>query len=98
GPTMIALAFAAILISHIKPSTDLLFQLLNSKLLSTIGILSYSIYVWQQLFLLAPEGFPSKTLQWNTIPVNLCLVAVVSTASYYLYERYFLRLKSTFKA
>jgi len=98
GPTFIAVLFAAILLSHIKPSADILYRLLNSKVFSTIGVLSYSIYVWQQLFLLAPPHFPSAALQWNTVPLNLGLLALVSAASYFLYERYFLQLKSTFKA
>lgn len=49
-----------------------------------LGRASYSIYLWQQLFLLAPLGFP----QWLTaFPVNLCTCIAVGGLSYHWIER-----------
>ncbi len=64
---------------------------LNSTLFRGIGLLSYSIYVWQQPFL-DPEG--SGVL--NRFPLNLIVVAAVSVGSYFLIEQPFQKLKSRF--
>ncbi len=97
GTTCTAIIFAAIILCNIMPAKDLLFRLLNSRGAKLVGRLSYSIYVWQQLFLLAPAHFPMAAFSWNYLPVNLLLVAAVSTASYYGFEKYFLTLKAKFK-
>lgn len=61
-------------------------RLLNSRPLVWLGQLSYSVYLWQQLFLRHGEealGFP-----WN-----LAAVTVAAGASYYLVESPCLRLR-----
>ncbi len=45
--------------------------LLNSKPLRWVGLLSYSIYLWQQPFLNSEAA-----AFWNRIPLNLCLAAL----------------------
>jgi peptidoglycan/LPS O-acetylase OafA/YrhL len=67
-------------------------DLLNSKVLVKIGILSYSLYIWQQLFL-DGEFFH---LWYNKFPLNIFLVFAVAFISYYLIERPILRLKKRF--
>lgn len=52
--------------------------MLNSAPFRWVGLLSYSIYVWQQPFL-DPEG----TAIYNRFPLNLFLAAAFSVASYY---------------
>jgi peptidoglycan/LPS O-acetylase OafA/YrhL len=98
GNTFTAITFSFIIISNIIPSKDFIFKLLNGSAFTLIGRLSYSIYVWQQLFFLAPENFPGARFSWNRFPVNLILVAIISITSYYGFEKYFLKLKSKFKA
>jgi len=90
---IIAILTCYIIISNIIPSSDLIFKILNSGLLSFIGILSYSIYIWQQLF-----TFSGKKLPWyiNTFPYNLIFIAGVPCLSYFFYEKYFLKLKGKF--
>jgi peptidoglycan/LPS O-acetylase OafA/YrhL len=64
---------------------------LNSKVLIQIGLLSYSIYVWQQLFMNA------ETHCWfNKFPLNIFLALIVAVISYYLVEKPILRLKKRF--
>jgi peptidoglycan/LPS O-acetylase OafA/YrhL len=70
-------------------------RLLEWPALRWIGRLSYSLYIWQQLFLgfgvvYLPFGFLSK------FPVNLLSLLVVSCASYYLMERPLVRLGHRF--
>ena len=68
---------------------DWLGRLLNSRALMFIGSLSYSIYVWQQLFL--PPRPPG-----SSFPLNLLAALAAALCSYYLIERPCLRLKSRF--
>jgi peptidoglycan/LPS O-acetylase OafA/YrhL len=64
---------------------------LNSKVLIQIGLLSYSIYIWQQLFM------NGKTHFWfNKFPLNIFLALIVAVISYYLVEKPILRLKKRF--
>jgi len=64
---------------------------LNGRLISHIGVLSYSLYIWQQLFL------NNKIHYWfNQFPQNIVLVFVVAHLSYYFIEMPFLGLKKRF--
>lgn len=64
---------------------------LNSKVMVHIGMLSYSLYIWQQLFL------NNKIHYWfNQFPQNICLVFVVAHMSYYFIEMPFLKQKARF--
>jgi peptidoglycan/LPS O-acetylase OafA/YrhL len=66
---------------------SLIGSILETRLLRWIGRLSYSLYLWQQLFL----GSGMKMWPWK---LAACLVA--ATASYYLVERPALRLGHRF--
>jgi peptidoglycan/LPS O-acetylase OafA/YrhL len=68
---------------------DCVGRLLNSRGLTFIGVLSYSIYVWQQLFL-------PRVSSWSIFPLNLIAALSAATLSYYFVERPFLRLKRRF--
>ena len=80
-----------LILSNIIPANDWIFKVLNNKFLSFIGILSYGIYIWQQLF----TGRDSKMLL-SIFPNNVLGLITVPLLSYYLYERRFLKLKSKF--
>jgi len=63
---------------------------LNSKIFNYVGVLSYSIYLWQQPFIF-------KRPMWVThFPQNLFLIFVCAMFSYYIIEKPFLKLKSRF--
>lgn len=70
---------------------DTAFWLLNTKPVVTVGVLSYSLYVWQQLFL-----NPTADGIFNRLPLNLLLVCGVAAFSYYFIESPFLRLRPIF--
>jgi peptidoglycan/LPS O-acetylase OafA/YrhL len=62
------------------------FQWLNFPLLTWIGTVSYSVYVWQELFLLHPDN--SLPLgRFGAFPYNLVCTFVVASCSFYLLER-----------
>ncbi len=67
------------------------FRILNHPWVARVGILSYSIYLWQQLFLQPAE---LHRFWWQTYPANLPLCLVAASLSYYLLERPFLRLRA----
>ena len=63
---------------------------LNSAALVHLGTISYSLYIWQQLFL-AP---PRLALPWiGVFPVNEICALAAAEFSYWVIERPFLRLK-----
>ena len=67
------------------------FRLLNSKVLNYIGLLSYSIYLWQQLFI-------SGLNYWVTsFPQNLIFAFLAAMFSFYCIEQPFLKLKDRFQ-
>jgi peptidoglycan/LPS O-acetylase OafA/YrhL len=82
-----------IIVTNITPAHDLIFKLLNTRLLKIAGTLSYSIYVWQQIFTANDKRLPAFMV---TYPYNIVCIIVVSCLSYYFYESFFLRLKSKF--
>jgi peptidoglycan/LPS O-acetylase OafA/YrhL len=82
-----------IIVSNIVPGTDLFYKILNTKFLKTTGVLSYSIYIWQQLFTYNDKRLPAFMV---TFPTNIICLVIVSCLSYYFYESFFLRLKSKF--
>jgi peptidoglycan/LPS O-acetylase OafA/YrhL len=63
-------------------------RILNSRVFVFVGILSYSLYVWQQIFLDETGRF------WiNRFPQNLVLAFLAAIFSYYVVETPFLRLR-----
>jgi peptidoglycan/LPS O-acetylase OafA/YrhL len=64
-------------------------RILESRILVRLGVLSYSIYLWQQIFnnRHASEWF-------NRFPINVVLAITAGALSYALVEQPFLRLKA----
>lgn len=67
-------------------------KFLNYRIIAQIGVLSYSLYVWQQLFLTSRTKFVV-----NQFPLNLLLVLVVAFVSYHFIEKPILKLKHRYK-
>lgn len=67
------------------------FRFLNNIALVYIGTLSYSLYIWQQLFLAKPEC--SLTFSF---PVNFILTFIVAWISYNTIEKIGLKIKKRF--
>ena len=87
GEPIALLCIAATLwkVMHVR---DTAFRFLNSTPLVKIGVFSYSLYVWQQLFL-----NPTSPLVLNRLPLNLLLVCAATTFSYFWIEVPFLGLR-----
>jgi peptidoglycan/LPS O-acetylase OafA/YrhL len=91
GPTIanvgIALALHRVLL---RPGAVTAF--LETPVMVRIGVLSYSIYLWQQVFVNR-----HAVLWWNKFPVNVVLAFAAGTLSYTLVEKPFLRLTARFR-
>jgi peptidoglycan/LPS O-acetylase OafA/YrhL len=87
GNLLIAVMLGSTLVVH----EGLAFQWLNSRLLVALGTISYSLYVWQQLFLQHPFGvLPLGAL--SSFPWNVACAVTVAACSYYGIERPAVRL------
>ncbi|TGD57161.1 acyltransferase family protein [Flavobacterium humi] len=88
GLTTINICVGIIIMVLVHSSKEsLLSGLLNHKIMTTIGLWSYSIYLWQQIWLYSWD-FP---LVFKCIGILLC-----SVASYYLVEVKFLNWRDAF--
>lgn len=63
-------------------------RMLNWKPMVAIGVLSYSLYLWQNPFLLG-----DRENVWTTFPQNLVFAIAAAVFSYFAIEKPFLRLK-----
>jgi peptidoglycan/LPS O-acetylase OafA/YrhL len=61
---------------------------MNARAVIHVGVISYSLYIWQQLFLTE-----QNTTWMGTFPVNLLCALLVAECSYRFIERPFLSLK-----
>jgi len=92
GNTFISVAILFLILTNISPSNSIAFKLLNNKFIVHIGVLSYSIYVWQQFFM------KGELHIWRVFPFSFVAIYIVSLISYYLWEMPFLKLRKYFLA
>jgi len=72
--------------------------LLANRMIYFLGLISYSLYLWhfvvmQQIQFVLGNSYASLP-HWVTFPLNAMAVITVASASYYLVERPFYRLRS----
>lgn len=90
GRTLEAASAGLLIFALAHGPETLLARLLRTRPLQFGGRISYSLYLWQQLYSLPGSIFPEPA----GIAVTLSLTT--ATASYYLIERPFLRLKDRY--
>ena len=91
---LVDILIAYILVTNISTNNSILYKILNTSILSFIGVISYSIYMWNPIFTSGEKKLP---LIFNYAPISIPLLLIISTASYFLYEKKFLKLKSKYK-
>lgn len=87
-PSFITYTLVTVMLaSTVIVQEGLIYKWLNSRLIVGIGTISYSAYIWQQLFLFRPSTgiFPLGKL--SMFPLNLICVFGVSALSFYCIER-----------
>jgi peptidoglycan/LPS O-acetylase OafA/YrhL len=63
-------------------------RVLESAPARWVGRMSYSLYLWQQLFLVGERAALVPPMSWaQALPLNLAMTVVVAAASYYLIEK-----------
>ena len=88
GTSIINLCLAVLLHRCVYFSTDWTGRTLNWKPVAFLGALSYSLYVWQQIFLNRDASF------WvNRFPQNVLFTFAAALCSYFLLERPLLELR-----
>lgn len=80
--TIAAISMALLPVATVAKPRSWAGRILEVPLLAWIGRMSYSLYIWQQLFLPA-----RATGIWQRTPWNLAAVFACAAASYYLVER-----------
>jgi peptidoglycan/LPS O-acetylase OafA/YrhL len=74
----------------------LMAKILNLKFITQIGILSYSLYIWQQLFS-NNQPWEKTFIYADSLLLNLPILFLVAYLSYRYYEKKFLNIKDRFK-
>lgn len=88
GTPVLNLALAVLIHRSVFLAHSPIGAFLNWRPVVFVGVLSYSLYVWQQLFLNRSSG------AWmNAFPQNICFAVAAALASYYLLEKPFLALR-----
>lgn len=68
-------------------------KVLNWRPMAFLGVLSYSLYLWQQPFLDRYHSSP-----FTAFPLNIALAFSAALASYYCIEKPFLGFKKRFES
>jgi peptidoglycan/LPS O-acetylase OafA/YrhL len=79
-----------IIVIVVNVKDNRLYDCLNSKPVNYIGKISYSLYIWQELF------FSNHIGILGIFPLNIFCIIVVAGVSYHIIEKPFLTLKSKF--
>jgi len=93
GTSFLNASLAILIHRSVYCSRDYMGRFLNWKPVAFIGILSYSLYLWQQLFLNR-----NSTVWASAFPLNLCFAIAAALCSYFLLEKPFLRLRRRLRA
>jgi len=95
-PHISALLLSVLIIASLqKKLKSWFYWVFNNFIIVKIGILSYSIYIWQQIFT-NYQMWRNLGIYFQSTTLNLLALIVVSMISYYLYEKYFLKIKTKF--
>lgn len=89
----ISIIFTSIILSLFLNTNKIIYHIFNNFILDTIGVLSYSLYIWQQLFLV------NNDLNFKFINITLIIIIlfIVSFISYNFIEKPFLRKAFIYK-
>ena len=95
GNTCQAVGFAILLLQSIL--SPQLFKPLNWPVVKQLGVLSYSIYIWQQLFCSDPQTFGFTNVWFMTFPGWILTACLVAMLSYYGLEKPLMGLRAYFR-
>lgn len=85
-------AITIIMLISVYYTRGIWFKFLNIKIMDQIGVLSYSLYLWQQFFT------SDVSVGKHIFPFNVILIFLAAIFSYNIIEKPFLKLKGKFAA
>ncbi len=85
-----SVAVSILVVFSVFHRENIWFRMLNLKAMEQIGLISYSLYLWQQIF---TSELPFGK---NLFPWNYLLIFSVAFLSFYAVERPFIKLKDKF--
>jgi len=91
GGALASICICTLIVCGIRPARSLFFKVMNLPALAWVGRLSYTLYLWQQLF--TWKTLSIHRARWIDVVLNLSLLLAISCISYYFVESYFLRIK-----
>jgi peptidoglycan/LPS O-acetylase OafA/YrhL len=93
GASILNASLAILIHRSVYYSRDWMGRFLNWRPVAFVGVLSYSLYLWQQLFLNR-----NSTAWVNTFPQNLVFAVAAALASYYLLEKPLFKFRNRLRA
>jgi peptidoglycan/LPS O-acetylase OafA/YrhL len=95
GNPLQAIGFGILLLTSVLYPRG--FLPLNWPIVIQIGVVSYSIYIWQQIICASPEIYGLSNVWWMSFPWWLLAALAIGFASYYGFERPLLKLRARFR-
>lgn len=95
--TFQAVGFAILLLQSVTLPAFPAYRCLNWKLVSGLGVLSYSVYIWQQLFCAPAATYGVAPRWWLSYPTWLLAALAAATLSYFCLERPLFNLRAHFR-
>ena len=92
-----AIGFTVLLLQSILQPQLVFYRMLNWRLIRSAGVLSYSIYIWQQIFWMSPATYGLSSAWWLAFPGWLLATLLTASVSYFFFERPLFRLRSYFR-
>ena len=93
GPSLQAFAGAFLIVSYAYGPRDRIFGFLNTRVMNFIGLISYSLYIWQQPFFIWPSDYGFSSLVLLEWPYKVVAMICVASASYLCLEKPLLKLR-----
>jgi peptidoglycan/LPS O-acetylase OafA/YrhL len=97
GPGLQAVGLTILIMQSIASPRAWAFRGLNVAPVCWLGVLSYSLYIWQQIFCSGAAAFGVAHKVFLTFPLWVLAALLVATVSYYGFERPFLGLRRKFR-
>lgn len=88
-----AIAMATILWFVVSAEGGWVAWFFQQRWITTFGLLSYSLYLWQQPFL-----YRRSNAWWTTFPWNLAIIFAIASISYYCLEKPLLRWREQLRS
>ena len=92
-----AIGFCILLLHSVIQPEFPIYRPLNLPAVRALGVLSYSIYIWQQLFCARPETYGVHSYWWLVFPTWMIGAVATAALSYFCLERPLFRLRSRFR-